>query len=200
MKRRAKEMNHLDMHKKRLVEEYEINPSTMIILPQIYGKKIYSRIFEVEDEFLSPFKPFDIVKKSCGYFGSSYEGRKDATKDIIGVTHKVPIVIDPTNLLYFFPTTSPNNPDCIWISYEHIAAHHRTDPSHTKVVFGNKHTLILPVSSSSFENQLLRTAHLRTKLHQRIEGHGRKMFYFTDNQRLNRASEPVGSYRNRKLE
>ncbi|MGD6899303.1 competence protein ComK [Bacillus infantis] len=77
------------MHKKRLVEEYEINPSTMIIMPQIYGKKIYSRIFEVEDEFLSPFKPFDIVKKSCGYFGSSYEGSKVTEElSINGIQHQ----------------------------------------------------------------------------------------------------------------
>ncbi|MCM3573335.1 competence protein ComK [Mesobacillus subterraneus] len=59
---------------KNLVEEYEINPFTMIIIPEEYGSRIYSRVIELEEEYLSPFRPIDIVKKSCKYFGSSYDG------------------------------------------------------------------------------------------------------------------------------
>ena len=59
----------------QIIEEYEINPNTMIIKPLSYGIKVYSQIWELDDEVTSPFKPIEIIKSSCKYFGSSYEGR-----------------------------------------------------------------------------------------------------------------------------
>lgn len=163
--------------KKQLIEEYEINTNTMIVSPVQYGSKIYSKILEQEDEYISPFKPTDIIKKSCSYFGSSYEGRKQGTRNLIGITHKVPVAIDPTNFIYFFPTTSPNNSQCAWISLEHVLDHERLDPYSTLVTFINKQTLELPISANSFKNQLLRTALLRTKLMQRLDRNDRKWTY-----------------------
>ena len=60
-----------------LIEEYEINPYTLLIKPIQYGSEMYSQIFELEDQFISPFKPLDIIKRSCEYFGSSYEGLRE---------------------------------------------------------------------------------------------------------------------------
>ncbi|MBM7694017.1 competence transcription factor ComK [Peribacillus deserti] len=57
--------------KSTLVEEYEINPYTLVVMPLEYGSKIYSHVLEVNGEFTSPFKPMDIIKKSCEYFYSS---------------------------------------------------------------------------------------------------------------------------------
>lgn len=165
------------VEQKGLIEEYEINPCTMMIIPVHYGNKIYSQIIEYKDEHLSPFRPIDIIKKSCRYFGSSYEGRKEGTQQLIGITHKVPIIIDPTSSIYFFPTTSPSNPQCIWISYEHVEFHRRTDTHNTQVSFRNKTSHIIPISNNSFENQLLRTSFLKTKFMQRIEETERKAFY-----------------------
>ncbi|WP_210364639.1 competence protein ComK [Bacillus sp. REN3] len=162
---------------KNLVEEYEINPFTMIILPEEYGSRTYSRVIELETEYLSPFKPIEIVKKSCRYFGSSYEGRKEGTKQLTGITHKVPIIIDPMSSIYFLPTSSPTKPGCIWVSHEHVLFHKRVDSQSTKVTFRNKKSIILPVSHHSFENQLLRTSMLRTKFMQRMKETERKALY-----------------------
>lgn len=180
--------------KERQIEEYEVNPYTMFIKPVIYGSKVYSQIFELEDEYLSPFKPLDIIKKSCEYFSSSFEGRKDGTKQLIGITHKVPIVIDPTNFIYFFPTTSPTRAECIWISHEHIMSYRRFDSRHTIVTFQNKQSFTLPISNSSFENQMLRTALLRTKLMQRIGQTDRKSFYLLNRSKAIEASEASHEY------
>lgn len=166
--------------KQKQIEEYEVNPYTMFIQPKVYGSKVYSQIFELEDEFLSPFKPIDIIKKSCEYFSSSFEGRKNGTKQLIGITHKVPIAIDPSNYIYFFPTTSPNRSECIWVSHEHVLKYERLAPDQTRVTFQNKQSFVFPISHSSFENQLLRTALLRTKLMQRIGQTERKFFYLQD--------------------
>ncbi|WP_226644772.1 competence protein ComK [Mesobacillus subterraneus] len=162
---------------KNLVEEYEINPFTMIIIPEEYGSRIYSRVIELEEEYLSPFRPIDVVKKSCKYFGSSYEGRKEGTKQLTGITHKTPIIIDPISSIYFMPTSSPTKQDCIWVSHEHVLFHKKVDAHSTQVTFRNKKTLILPVSHHSFENQLLRTSLLRTKFLQRMKETERKALY-----------------------
>ena len=43
----------------------------------------------------------------------------------------------------------------------------RIDKKHTEVVFSNKQVIEVPISYRSFENQMLRTALLRTKMEQR---------------------------------
>ncbi|WP_026692682.1 competence protein ComK [Peribacillus kribbensis] len=167
--------------KSALVEEYEVNPYTLIIMPIEYGSKIYSRVVEVDGELVSPFKPIEIIKKSCEYFGSSYEGRKDGTRQLVGITHKLPVTIDPTSNLFFFPTNSPGREDCIWISHENVDAYHRDDKGNTVVTFRNKNKIEVPISYSSFESQMFRTAMLRTKLIQRIEETQRKSMYLFSN-------------------
>jgi competence protein ComK len=176
------------------IEEYEINPYTMFIKPLVYGSKMYSQIVEIEDEFTSPFKPIEIIKKSCEYFSSSYEGRKNGTKQLIGITHKVPVAIDPSNFIYFFPTTSPNRSECIWVSHEHVLNYRRLASNQTEVTFQNKQSFIFPISYSSFENQLLRTALLRTKLMQRIGQTDRKSFYIMNRSKTLEASEKANEY------
>lgn len=166
----------------------------MFIKPIVYGSKIYSKIIEVEDVYLSPFKPLDIIKKSCEYFGSDYEGRKNGTRQLMGITHKSPIAIDPTNRIFFFPTTSPNRPECIWISNEHIDTYDRISPQETLITFHNKHSYKFPVPYSSINNQVLRTSHLVKKLMQRIEYHERKSFYLLQRPMTGEASEPSSKY------
>ena len=177
-----------------LIEEYEINPNTMIIMPIQYGSKIYSQVWELEDIIVSPFKPIDIIKTSCKFFGSSYEGRKEGTTQLTGITHKAPITVDPTNFIYFFPTTSASNSKCIWISLEHIQYHKRADAKNTQVVFKNNQHLSIPISSNSFNNQLLRTALLKNTLISRIEESERKALYFINGRRNFNHIERIASY------
>ncbi|MBN6887604.1 competence protein ComK [Cytobacillus horneckiae] len=175
--------------KSQIIEEYEINPNTMMIMPIEYGSKVYARIYELEDEILSPFKPIDIIKKSCRFFGASYEGRKEGTRQLTGITHKSPITIDPTNLIYFFPTASASNSSCIWISYENVHHYEPVDGGMTEVIFKNRQAHIIPVSHNIFQNQILRTALLKTTLNSRIEESERKAIYFFKRKKEERMSE-----------
>lgn len=178
-----------------LIEEYEINRFTMMIEPETYGSKIFSKVYEVDDEFISPFKTIEIVKKSCVYYGASFDGRKEGTRELIGVTHKAPIAIDPANSVYIFPTTSPIRPQCIWIAPDHVLHHQRISPNSILVTFRNKKQVELPVPLSTFESQLHRTARLQIKLMQRMEETKRKNFYFYQNSsQLMTASEKGKKY------
>ncbi|WP_254782349.1 competence protein ComK [Bacillus sp. OK048] len=191
--------NGVEDMKLKQIEEYEVNPFTMFIKPIVYGSKIYSEIFEVEDKFLSPFKPLDIIKNSCEYYGSDYEGRRNGTKRLVGYAHKIPITIDPTNRLFFFPTTSPNSQECIWISQEHVKKCIRTNPQETLILFNNNQSYTFPVSCRSIMTQLERAAHLSTKLMQRIEYNERKSFYLLQRPKAMEASEDSFRYGKNKI-
>ncbi|KHK14296.1 comK' [Listeria monocytogenes SHL005] len=52
---------------------YEVNPHTMIIFPKKSGSIVYSEIYEVDSHYTSKFTPFELIKTSCNFFGSSYE-------------------------------------------------------------------------------------------------------------------------------
>lgn len=189
----------LKILKLKQIEEYEVNPFTMFIKPIAYGSKIYSEIFEVEDEFLSPFKPLDIIRNSCEYYGSDYEGRRNGTKQLVGYSHKLPIAIDPTNRIFFFPTTSPSRQECIWISHEHVKDYERVNPQETLILFNNNQSYKFPVSCSTIISQLERTAYLRTKLMQRIEYNEKKTFYLLQRPKAMEASEDSYQYGKQKV-
>ncbi|MCP1097233.1 competence protein ComK [Bacillaceae bacterium OS4b] len=67
----------MNQNNQGIIEEYEITPHTLMVAPINYGSKIYARIVEMEDEFISPFKPMEIIKKSCEF---SDQVMKDASK------------------------------------------------------------------------------------------------------------------------
>lgn len=154
--------------KSRIIEEYEVNPHTMVLKPIEYGAKTFTQIIEVNDVLISPFKPLEILKKSCEYFGSSYEGLKEGTKTLTGIVYKAPIIVNPQMSLFFFPTTSPAKHECTWISHAFVKEYEPLEDGSTNVHLQNQQTCIVPISYSSFKNQMRKTAELRIAYSQRI--------------------------------
>ena len=107
------------------------------------------------------------MEDSCRYFGSSYNGRKEGAKNILGAEYKVPIVVEDSNNLIAFPTTSPFSDDCAWISLNRVHNIYKVDNYSTKVIFDNNQEIILPCSFRSMENQLARASRLNLVLKNR---------------------------------
>ena len=180
---------------KKMIEEYEVNPATMLLRPMKYGSKIYTEIYEVDGTFISPFKPLEVIKKSCEFFGISYLERKEGTKRLIGISRKVPIIIDPQTSIYLFPTASPTEPHCIWISHEQVFSHERIEENSTLITFQNGLSVSIPISIKSFENQFFRTSMLRVRYTQRIEKMENQLYDALKHSRRNiEASERKQSY------
>ena len=107
--------------------------------------------------------------------------------------------------MYFFPTASPNNSICAWISHEHIGTYEGIDAKQTLVVFRNKQSIVLPISVKSFDKQVLRTALLRAKVQQRIGDNTRRIvFAYPGSPKTKpdffKASEHKSAYKSRKKE
>ena len=147
------------------IDSYEINKETCAVL-NINNE--VSKIIEKGDEYLLPKKSFEVMEDSCAYYGSSYEGRLKGTKMILGSNYKLPIIIEETNDIIFFPTSGTNNSNCSWISLNKIEKY-EPYKGYTKVYFFGGKSIVLKMSCSSFELQVLRATRLQNLLSKRIE-------------------------------
>lgn len=142
---------------------YEINESTLAILPI---SESASRVIERNNEYIVDKNPFSIIEHSCRYFGSSYNGRFDGTKAILGFNYKSPIYIEETNEILFFPTESPKLSTCCWISYKNIDKIDEINGA-SKILFINGYELLLDISVYCLKNQYVRSMILQEIMRKR---------------------------------
>lgn len=76
--------------------------------------------------------------------------------------------------MYFFPTASPQNPFCSWISHTHVDRIRKASGRGTEFIFKNGSAIILEVSYGSMINQLHRTAQFRYLLDEKINASKKK--------------------------
>lgn len=147
-----------------MLDNYEINKSTLAIIPV---ESNISKIYEHDSNFIINKSVADIINHSCKYFGSSYMGRHEGTKSLIGISHKSPIIIEESRNLIYFPTSSPRKSDeCCWISLNHIN-HYMKNDNNTIIIFENGSQLELNISIGSFDNQYSRAIKLENVLRKR---------------------------------
>lgn len=148
-----------------MISEYEINPSTLAIIPI---NNAQTKIYELSDEFIVEKSSMQIIDDSCKYYGSSYIGRFEGTKAIVGYKYKAPIIIEETTKMIFFPTTSPRVENCSWISLKHID-NYKSDGKSTIINFKNQKQLLIGISPLIFESQILRSTKLWSTLQYKFE-------------------------------
>ena len=137
--------------------KYEISKGTLAILP---NEKNSSVVYEDDERYIIDQTPYQIMEESCKYFGSTYEGRKDGAREMLGAEYKVPIVIEDSDNLIVFPTTSPISEDCMWISLKRVGKIEKMEYNSTKVIFDNGVEIVIPCSYRTIENQLSRASRL----------------------------------------
>lgn len=150
---------------------YEITPLTMAVLcKENQNGSTNTSILEETREYAVHFTPTKVIDEACRFFGSTLQGRLEGTRDISKITHKAPIAIDPSSGMYFFPTASPKNKKCSWISHSHIQFIRPVKQNRqTEILFKNGKCIIVNVSYGSMLNQIQRTAQYRYSLDSRIE-------------------------------
>ncbi len=145
------------------MDSYEINEDTVALIPKDEENTI---VYEVDNSFVVNKPTLEIVEESCEYFGSSLEGRQIGTSKLVGFTHKVPVIIEETFDLIFFPTLSPKNADCSWLSYKHIFKPDKFKDK-TIIELKNGKKILVNVSTPIIHNQLYRCSRLKDTLNLR---------------------------------
>ena len=145
------------------MDSYEINKDTCAVVSINEG---IAKVLENNEEYLINKSSYEVMEDSCEYYGSTCEGRIKGTKMILGSNYKVPIIIEETNEIIFFPTEAAKNTNCIWLSLNNIKSYEKCN-SFTKVIFNSGKELIIKMSVSSFETQLLRANRLGSVIRKR---------------------------------
>lgn len=147
------------------MNNYEISSKTMAIIPIAIDK---CKIIEEENSYIINKNPTSIIEHSCKYYGSTYKGRKEGTKELIGINYKIPVIIESSRNIIFFPTTSVNQNSCCWISLNQIKSYQKY-LKYSKIIFKNDYELCLNISYGSLENQILRSSLLENTIIKRIK-------------------------------
>ena len=147
--------------------DYEITFNTQVILPVENNS---SRIIENNESYVINVPPMQVLEHSCEYFGSSFNGRKEGTKKLLGITHKSPIIVEESRKIIFFPTTSPDRIDCVWINLEKVNKYYKSSSKKSIIEFKNGDIIEFDVSIGSLTNQIMRASRLKYILEERISG------------------------------
>lgn len=64
--------------------------------------------------------PLNLINEMCLKCGSTLEGNRQASKEILSGSHKLPVIVNQNLSLVYLPTQSMQNYDCEWIAYNYI--------------------------------------------------------------------------------
>lgn len=147
-----------------MLKEYEINSSTQAIIP-IDNKT--SMIYEEENEYVVNKPSNKIIEYNCKFYGSSYIGRCEGTKSLVGIKSKYPIIIEESRNIIFFPTSSVRKEQTTWIALNKIKSYKKDIYNSSFITFINDKKIKLDISLYSLDNQYCRATMLKSKLLER---------------------------------
>lgn len=145
------------------MKNYEVNNETMAIIGL---NEENSKVLEKEREYLISSNSYEVLDYSCQYFGSSYLGRLDGSKKMLDAKYKLPIIVEESAELIFFPISSPENQDCIWIAlqwFDDIVEINKK--IYVRLKNGKK--IEVKTSKYSIKNQVMRASRLNYILKER---------------------------------
>ena len=146
-----------------VLKDYEINSSTFAVIPV---KKGHCRIIDQDGSRLIKKDAFSIIKNACNYFGNTFESRHAMTKRLININYKSPMVIEESRSIIFFPTSSPREDECIWLSLNAIKKYLKKEDK-TRIIFRDDTYIEIPVSYNIIDNQMARSIILEKELNKR---------------------------------
>ena len=138
------------------MKEYEINEDTMAIIPINYYQTL---VKEMDNEYIIDKRAYEVMEDSCEYYGSTYKGRLAAAKKMLNSSYKIPIIIEESENIIFFPSKSSFLEDCCWINYNFIKKYEKFE-NRVKITFKNNEEIEVDMSKLSLENQISRSSML----------------------------------------
>lgn len=149
------------------MEKYEIGTNTLAVVGINQNR---AKIVEYERDFVVNSNSYEIMDYSCCYYGSSYHGRSLGSRVMLNCEYKLPIIIEETREIIFFPTESPSTKSCTWISLEMIDSVDGNSKS-CWIYFKNGKKIKIGRSKDSIENQIYRATRLKFVLSERKQSY-----------------------------
>lgn len=148
------------------IMNYEVNSKTLAIIPTTDS---HCKVIEESRQYTLNKPSFKVIEHSCEYFGVSYRSRLEGSKKFTKTSYKIPIIIEETSRIIFFPVSSPTRKNTLWLSYNNIFDYYPgSKRTNTIVKFKNGYRMDIPISYYSFNNQYLKASRLSSVLLDRI--------------------------------
>ena len=145
------------------MKTYEVNEETIAVIG-ISEKE--TKVVEKKREYLVEDSAYEVMDYSCQYFGSSYLGRVNGSKKMLGYTYKLPIIVEESKEMIFFPISSPEILQCIWVAlkwYSDVLER----KNKTYILLKNGKKIECTASKNSIQNQVMRASRLNLILNER---------------------------------
>lgn len=139
---------------------YLIKEKTLALIP--IGKK--TKVIENERFQILNETPSEVVALNCYINGATLEGRQKGSSYLIGTSYKPPIIINDYDNIILIPTHSIRNKDCSWINLNAILNYYHTKNNCVTIEFKNTKKLVLNISYTKFDKQVLRATRLESAL------------------------------------
>ena len=133
---------------------YIVSFNTFVLQPVLKEDRMTTGVIERDRLVTVPRKPVHIIRKSCLYYGKSFQTATNSSKLILNKSHKVPIVVahDFGTPLIFIPTMSATSEHNVWISL-HAIENLKGDNMGCTIYFGNDYSIKVNVSEATINRQ-----------------------------------------------
>lgn len=147
--------------------KYEVNDKTLVVVPLSEER---CKIVESNRCYNVNSSSFKVIEHSCEYFGVSYKARLEGSCKLIKSRYKVPIIVEETSVMVFFPITSQYKNNNFWLCYSNILEYYPCNrkKGNTIIRFKNGFKMEIPVSFYSFNNQFLKASRLSSVISERM--------------------------------
>lgn len=146
------------------VNNYIIHFETQAIMETRKGN-FRTEIIEKDGVTFSLKSPLAILSSSTRENGLTLEGSFEIAKKILKTNSKLPASISPFAGIYFFPTTSPRNKDCIWFSFYQIKDYKEVNEKKVAVILQGGRVMIVDTSFNQFDLQYKKTCQIIAYYH-----------------------------------
>ena len=142
---------------------YEIDLSTLMLIGIDDSRTL---VVTLEKEFIVDECAKKIIDNSCKYFGSTLVERIKATQRVVNIRSKVPIIIENSRNIIFFPLKSCREKSNIWISFNNLVRYEKKD-NVTYLYFKENKVQKLDFSYYIIDNQVTRSLLLDYEINKR---------------------------------
>lgn len=146
---------------------YYIINDDVLCFTQDLGNSNGTMVVEKNRKFTVEIECFRLLKKSCRWYGNSYNIQRQFVIDKFNFYIKTPIILSKDDKMIFFPTTSPNSKDCIWVSYNNVDRYVK-EKEYTKIYFKGGKILNISASYTTVDNQITRCIRIEKYLNDRL--------------------------------
>lgn len=149
------------------MEFYVIN-SDVLCFTQDVEDINYTMVVEKKRKLKIKTDSLKLLKKSCKWYGNSYNIQRQFVIDKFNFYIKTPIIIPGFVPMLFFPTSSPKSNECIWLSYNNIDRYVKEN-DYTKIYFKGGKIFNISVPFSIIDNQITKCIKIEKYLMQTFE-------------------------------